>query len=155
MADHPSEQELAKWQRWFAVECNNTAWDLAEKPQRSPEENEAMLQAAHAAAYHWSKAGNELNQVRARLLLAQVHALLGDGPRALEYALSSHAYLTKHPSEDWERALSHAVLAHAAKVAGQEALYREHYLVAKRLGEGLPEDDKAMFKKTFGQIPGI
>ncbi|MBI3832240.1 MAG: hypothetical protein HY291_22145 [Planctomycetes bacterium] len=155
MPDHPNDQELAKWQRWFAVECNNAAWDLAEKPERSTEENAAMLQVAHAAAYHWSKAGNALNQVRARLLLAQVHALLGDGPRALEYARSSHADLAQPQSPEWERALAHAVLAHAAKVAGQEALYREHYPVAKRLGEGLPEDDKAMFMKTFGQIPAI
>ncbi len=30
MPQQPGDEELARWQRWFAVELNNQAWDLAE-----------------------------------------------------------------------------------------------------------------------------
>jgi hypothetical protein len=35
MHDAVSPEELAKWTRWFAIECNNRAWRLAEAEERS------------------------------------------------------------------------------------------------------------------------
>ena len=70
MTDQPSPEDLKKWHRWFAVECNNAALELAEKTSRSEAESAQLLDAAHAAAFHWNQSGTELNVARARLLLA-------------------------------------------------------------------------------------
>jgi hypothetical protein len=43
--------EIKKAHRWFAVEGNNRAWDLAAKASRTPAEDSEMLLAAYAAAY--------------------------------------------------------------------------------------------------------
>ena len=45
-----------------------------------------MLDVAHASAHHWAHAGDELNRMRAAMLVAEVHALLGMGPTALALA---------------------------------------------------------------------
>ena len=44
-----------------------------------------MLDAAHAAAFHWSKVGSELQAIRAKMLLGHVHASLGHGDLAPGY----------------------------------------------------------------------
>ena len=51
MSDPPSPEETASWQKRLASQANNRAWGLAESTSRSPEEDEEMLQAAHAAMY--------------------------------------------------------------------------------------------------------
>ena len=50
MNPQPSAEETALWQRRLASQANNRAWALADAPLRTPEEDEEMLQAAHAAA---------------------------------------------------------------------------------------------------------
>jgi len=62
MANEPSLDEIARWDRWFAVEMNNRGWELAEQAERTPEETEEMLHAAHAAAMHWARVGTDLNE---------------------------------------------------------------------------------------------
>ncbi|MFN0019032.1 MAG: hypothetical protein ACKVP0_12280 [Pirellulaceae bacterium] len=70
MADAPFD--LAKAQRWFAIECNNAAWELLDKPGRTADETERLLHVAHASVHHWLAAGNAMNQLRGVVLLANV-----------------------------------------------------------------------------------
>ena len=48
MTNHRSI-EVARWTRWFAIECNNRVWRLAEATRRTSAEDDEMLHAAHAA----------------------------------------------------------------------------------------------------------
>jgi hypothetical protein len=154
MSEQPSQEEVSKWSRWFAVECNSRAWELSEQPQRSSAEDLEMLHAAHAAAFHWSKVGNALNTARATMLLAHVHAFLEHGEVALDYAQQSHAIIISGGSPDWEMAFSHAVLAHAAYAAGEAALYAEHYAQARDLGDAIANPkDQEIFMASFVRIP--
>ena len=57
MYNQPTAEDIARWDRWFAVEMNNQAWSLVENPGRTPAETEDMLHAAHAAALHWKCVG--------------------------------------------------------------------------------------------------
>jgi len=148
------QEEVAKWDRWFAGEANNVAWTLAETTGRTAQQCYEMLHAAHAAAYHWGRVGTDLHKARCEMLLAQVHALLGSGVLAMEYALRSQTFVCAHDSPDWEVALMHAVLANAAFAAGNMSLYDEHYALARRLGEAIADaEDRAIFNSTFSQVP--
>lgn len=73
MSEAKSPEEAAAWHRRFAAASNNRAWDLSVQT-RNAAEDEEMLHAAHASAWHWSKVGTELNRMRATMLLAEVHA---------------------------------------------------------------------------------
>jgi len=149
-----SPEEVAKWTRRLAIECNNRAWRLAEAEGRTAAEDEEMLHCAHAAALHWSRVGTELHQARATMLLAHVHALRGRGESAMDYATQSFDYVASHDSPPWEVAFAHAVLANAAAAAGKRDLHGKHYGIAKVLGASLPdEEERAIFEATFRVVP--
>jgi hypothetical protein len=153
MHDAIPRDELPKLHRYFAVECNNRAWRLSESPARTPADDREMLDAAHAAALHWSKVGTELHGARAEMLLAHVHALLGRGESAMAYARSSFHFLTSRESPAWEVAFAHAILAGAAAAAKDAALHRAHYEQARTLGAALGDEDRAYFDATFRTVP--
>lgn len=147
-------EEIARSHRWHAIECNNLAWRLSDLPGRTPVQDDEMLNAAHASAFHWSVVGTELNQARATMLLGHVHAALGSGDAARRYAQSSYDYLAAHDPPDWEIAFAHAILAHAAFAAGDAALHQQHYARAQELGEAIADpEDKEIFSNTFRFIP--
>ena len=153
MTEPPSPEEQSKWHRWFAVECNNLCWELTTKA-RSPEEEAEMLNAAHAAAFHWSKVGTELNDIRAKMLLGRVHALLGHGATAMEYAQEGHSYLLSHDAPDWEVAFAHAILAQAASVAGDGDLHARAYSDAQQAIDAISDpEDRAVVLEMFDQVP--
>ncbi len=150
----PTAEELSRGHRWFAIEANNRAWDLATRSSRSTAEDDEMLNAAHAAALHWAAVGNELNDARAKMLLAHVHAFVGNGALAQRYARASHSYLTAIDSPDWEIAFSHAVMAHAAASANDTSTHRKHYAAARAAADAIAGDeDRAIFEATFIRIP--
>jgi ferric-dicitrate binding protein FerR (iron transport regulator) len=82
MSEKPSPEEAALWRRRLASQANNRAWTLAESLSRTPDEDEEMLQAAHAAMYFWKIVGNSRNQAHAAQLVAHVYALLGQAEPA-------------------------------------------------------------------------
>ncbi|HUR32237.1 MAG TPA: hypothetical protein VM032_00465 [Vicinamibacterales bacterium] len=154
MAERPSPEEISRWQKWFAVACNNRAWELIEKTARTPADVHEMLHAAHASAWHWARVGTDLNEARANMLLGMAHALASDGPLGLRYASSAFNYFNEHEAPDWEQAFAHATLAAAAKAAGNADLHREHYAEAARLGEAIAApEDRSVFQRSFAQVP--
>src|SRR5882762_9481144 len=101
MSDERGLEEARTWHRSFAAAGNNRAWDLSVQT-RSAEEDQEMLNAAHASAWHWTNVGTELNRMRAVMLLAEVHALRGFGRSALAYAEEMRTYLLGISSPGWE-----------------------------------------------------
>src|SRR5580692_303742 len=108
MTDATAPAEATSWHRRFAAAANNRAWDLSVRTRNAAEDQE-MLDAAHASAWHWMKVGTELNHMRATMLLAEVHALLGLGRSALAYAEEMQRYFLGIQSPDWEVAFVHVV----------------------------------------------
>lgn len=142
------------WHKRFAAQANNRAWDLTTMA-RTPAQDREMLDAAHASAWHWDAIGTELNRMRATMLLAEVHALLGHGASAFEFAQTMHAYFVDNPqTPDWELAFAHAIQAHAAAVAGVSAIHRRAFDNASAAIQAIASaEDRAIVMKTFAQVP--
>lgn len=70
----------------IAIECHNSTWDLMEKDERSDEENDLMINMAHASLYHWMLVGQRINTVRGEWLLSRVYAFLNMPEIGLIYA---------------------------------------------------------------------
>jgi len=137
MDERPTPEETALWQRRLASQPNNRAWTLAEAVSRTPEEDEEMLQAAHAAMHFWKIVGNDNNRAHAAQLVAHVYALLGLPGPAAHYLAKSQKVFFSDGAEPWEVALAHAVSANVAAAEQDAGAHREHYakafeLVAKR-----------------------
>lgn len=154
MTEKPTEEETQLWQRRLGAQANNLGWALAEKPSRTRDEDAEMLHAAHASRHLWGKNGTERNFALADLLLGHVHALLGNGQAAMQYANTAFAYFTSHQSEAWELAFAHAVLANAAQAAALPDNHRENYARALEIADTLTnKEDRKVFDVTFAVIP--
>ena len=153
MLQPPDNADLQAWHRYFAKQANNRAWELSVDTRGAAEDRE-MLDAAHAAAWHWQVVGTELHHMRATMLLAEVHAALGDGATAMGYAREMHAYfLGKTDTPDWEVAFAHLVYAHAAHAAGDLAVHRSAYRQAATALEAIAnEEDRAIVLQSFRQL---
>jgi hypothetical protein len=153
VSDAKASEEATAWHRRFAAAGNNRAWDLSVQT-RNAAEDEEMLNAAHASAWHWTKVGSELNRMRARMLLAEVHALLGFGQSALAYAEEMRAYFLAVQSPEWEVAFVHVVHAHAASTAGDTEKHQASYSLAVAALETVSnEKERGIVASTFSHVP--
>ena len=149
----PTDSDLQDWHKRFAITANNRAWELSVLECTAEQEQE-MLDVAHASAWHWSAVGTELNRMRSTMLLAEVHALLGLGASALRYAEEMRAYFTARETADWELAFTHVIHAHAASAAGAVETHRVAYQAAKIALQAIAnEEDRIIVDKTFRQVP--
>jgi hypothetical protein len=153
LSDPKSSEEATAWHRRFAAASNNRAWDLSLQ-KRNPAEDKDMLNAAHASAWHWAKVGSELNRMRATMLLAEVHALLGFGQSALAYVEEMRAYFLAVQSPMWEVAFVHVVHALAASAAGETEKHRASYGLAVAAIEAVSnEEERRNVASTFSHVP--
>ncbi|MEI6735222.1 MAG: hypothetical protein WCK94_14680 [Comamonadaceae bacterium] len=153
MQPSPSDSDLQDWHKRFAALANNRAWELS-IVKRTAEQDQEMLDAAHASAWHWSAVGTELNRMRSTMLLAEVHALLGFGTSALRYAEEMRTYFVDRETADWELAFTHVIHAHAASAAGAVDTHRVAYGKALVAIKAIADDeDRAIVNKTFHQVP--
>jgi hypothetical protein len=146
MDEKPTPEETAGWQRRLASQANNRAWTLAEATLRTPDQDEEMLQAAHAAMYFWKIVGNENALAHAAQLVAHVYALLGLPGPASHFMAKAKPFFLSGKAEAWEVALGHAVAANVAAAQKDAEAHREHYAKAFELVAALtdPEERKTL-----------
>lgn len=150
----PEDTEPETWHRFFAASANNAAWTLAELPPAEANPRE-LLDAAHAAAWHWQRVGTELHRMRAQMLLALAHAQAGLGRTALAYADEARAYFLARPgTPDWETAFVHVAHADAARVAGAADAYARSYAFARQAIAAIEkQEDREMVERVFRYVP--
>ena len=154
MSRIPTDTDPANWHRHFAAQANNLAWDLAES-RTDASQDDRMLAAAHAAAWHWDAVGTDLHRMRATMLLALAHALAGHGQTAWRQAQSvCEFFLARADTPDWETAFVHAIHALAAAASGRPAEHAASWEQARRSVEAIAdEQDRAIVLKTWALVP--
>ena len=137
--------------RQLAVDLFNHTWTLLELEERSADEDDEMLGAAHASRYHWSKASTEAkHQARGEWQLARVYAVLGRGEPAVHHAERCLAWCGRGEVEDWDAAFAHEALARAHRVAGNEDEAERHKSLARELGDAIADpEDREHFDKDW------
>ena len=137
---------------FFAKKVFNETWDLLEKQGRSREENELMLQAAFASAYHWQKAGTGLHQQRAEWLIARVYTVLGLSDEAIRHAQNCLELTNQYADlmQDFDRAFAFEAAARANALAGNMDLAREFHQQAENAGQEIHDnEDRKIFLDDF------
>lgn len=139
--------------QFFSKHCFNRAWDLIDKPHRTPEDNEQMIHLAHASIWHWSERPDctDKNLSIGYWQLSRIYAQIGDGASAAKYA---QICLEKSPKEDpFLLGYAHEALARAAKIQGNTAKAKEHHAEASRLAETI--DDAESQKMLMNDLNGM
>lgn len=153
MSESASQEDVARFHRGFAAMSNDRAWALT-LLEPSAARDEGMLQASYASAWHWSQVGTVLNWARAALLLAEVHALLGNGEQAWVYAERVRTFFLEVESPKWEAALIQTVHAHAASASGRTAEHRASYERATAALAAIgDEEERSIVARTFALVP--
>jgi hypothetical protein len=84
---------LSKSKREFhrktAVLCFNETWDYLEERERTEQDDQRMLQLAHASRYHWGLVGTPRNMAVGDWQISRVYAALKQPHLSLLYAKSS------------------------------------------------------------------
>ena len=153
MSHLPDDTNADSWHRYFAIETNNRAWELAVKASRTESELQEMLNVAHASAMHWSSVGTELNVARAKYLVAEVHALAGNGEYSRILVEEVMQFFDVGSLEDWEAAYIYTIRAHALSLVGsdQERVYS--YQQAKESVASISDpEERSIVEQTFNQI---
>lgn len=128
--------------RQVGVDLFNEVWRLME----TREDDERMLHAAHASAYHWAEAPEcePKNRARSEWQVSRVYSVLGRAEPALHHAQRCLELCEANADnlEDWDLPFAHEALARAHAVGGNAAESREHVAKARELGANLadPED---------------
>ena len=135
--------------RRLGVDLFNATWRLIE----SREDDDLMVHAAHASAYHWAVASEckPENRARSEWLLSRVYTLVGRPEAALDHAEHCLQWCAAHGLADWDLAYAHEALARANKLAGDEAAAAAH-LEQARAVEIADADDRAHLEEDLASL---
>lgn len=139
--------------RRMAVDLFNFVWTLLEKPARSVDENDAMLNAACASCYHWGLVGHPANQARGQWQISRVCSALGLAESAEHHARRSLEICRQHNLGDFDLAFAYEALARAAAVAKNAELCRQNLQFARDAAKDIKEDDdREWLMKNLAEI---
>ena len=150
--DESKPYTLEEAQREFARSTNGQVWELLQKEDRSPAENELMIHAAHASCYHWINVGTGVHHQRGEWLLAHVYAELGMAQPALWHATRCQELTDEFPElmKDFDRAYAFESLARAAALAKNREQALKYLKLAEDAGNIIANsEDKSIFWGDF------
>jgi hypothetical protein len=127
-------------------------WELLQKSDRTPEEEDEMLNAAHACTYHWRFAGGPVHQQRGEWLIGRVHVVLGHPEEALRHAERCFQLTGSHRDlmADFDIAYAYEGLARAYALSGVRADAELNYRLAREAGTKIQdEEDRSIFMGDF------
>jgi hypothetical protein len=126
-------------ERQLGVDLYNEAWRLME----SREDDDRLLYATHASAYHWLLApeAEPKNRARGEWQISRVYSVLGRPEPALHHAQRCLDLCEEHADnvEDWDTPFAYEALARAHKAAGNEAETARFTALAREAGEKISD----------------
>jgi len=142
-----SEEEC---HRRFAVKLNNLVWTLLDKEDKTAQEDEEMIHAAHASLSHWSVVGKAVNLQRGQWMVSHVYSVLNRPEPALYHAKKCMGLTHAHNFVDFDLAYAYEAMARANACSGNKSEYRKYIKLAEEAGEKIKKkEDKKLF---FGDL---
>jgi len=136
----------------FAKQFNGKIWELLEKPKRTPEEDDLLVDYAHASLAHWRVAGTEVHLQRGAWMLAHVYTVLGNAVLALQHAQHCQVLTERYKDQlsDFDFAYAHECMARAQALAGNQTEARKYIGLAIEAGSAIQDkEDREIFLGDF------
>jgi hypothetical protein len=138
----------------LASQAFNAAWDLIDKPDRTPDEDAEMLQRAFASRWHWGFAGGPGQWATGDWQIAHCASLLGLGQLAQMYARRAFDICEREGWGDWQRASMLEGMARAAAAAGDNAEHAKYYALAEAAVAAIEADeDREVIASQLATVP--
>jgi len=107
--------------RKLAVELFNYVWTLLEKPNRTADEDDQMIHAAHASRYHWQIVGGPKQCSISEWQISRVYAVLKRGEPAVYHAARALRWAEDRDVGPFYVAYGYEAMARACAVSGDLA----------------------------------
>lgn len=125
-------------------------------PERTPEQDDELIHAAHASRHHWAEVGTAANLARGEWQVSRVYATLGRAEPAIYHARRCLAYCESDPDalEEWDLPYAYEALARAHAVAGDTGEAERFAAGARELTEQVRDDeDREQLASDLATIP--
>lgn len=155
MSDMPMFDPQAA-HRHFSTECFNKAWDLIDKPDRTPTDNEEMLRLGMTSLWHWMQRQDctPTTLSAGYWQVSRINALLGRAADARRYGELCLEISQQEGVEPFYLAYAYEALARAALVAGERSEMQLHLTSARQTAEQVTDiEAKAMLLTDLDVIP--
>jgi hypothetical protein len=141
--------------RQLAVDLFNHVWTLLELPERTREQEDELVHAAHASRHHWAQVGEPKNLARGEWQVSRAYAAVGRAEPALHHARRCLEILEEESAdgEDWDVPFAHEALARAFLVAGDTEAAEHHLAVARELGASIADaEDREHLERELAKL---
>lgn len=140
-------------ERQLAVDLFNHVWTLLGLEQRTREQDDELIHAAHASRHHWAAVGEPANLARGEWQCSRVYAVLGRGEPAVHHARRCLGLCEEHGIGDWDLAFAYEALARAHRVAGDETEAERHKARAREAGDAIADpEDREIFERDYATL---
>ena len=135
--------------RQLGVDLFNGTWRLIE----SRTDDDAMVNMAHASAFHWTQAPEcrPENVARGHWLVSRVYAIVGRAEPALHHARRCLGLCEQYGLNDWDLAFAYEALARAKRVAGDDAEVERYRGLAENV-EIADVEDRELLERDLATL---
>jgi DNA-binding transcriptional MerR regulator len=149
MTDEPEPPD----HRRLGTTLFNGTWELMEKEDRTPADDDRMLHMAHASRYHWGEVGTTANRARGEWQCSRVYAVLRRPEPCKHHAQRTIDLCLENGIADWDLAFGYEALARAYAIAGDSEAAREQteHALAVEIAE---DEDRSLLHADLETIPG-
>ena len=140
-------------ERQAAIDLFHRTWRYLDLAERTPEHDAAMAACAEASLWHWRRVGAPTQWAIGEWQCSRVHAVLGDGTRALAHAQNCLAIAEADRVDDFVPASAHEALSRAYAGLGDMDAARDERNLAYRLAIELDDEDRDVIEHDLGTIP--
>lgn len=136
-----SELDQAAAHKFFSANCFNKAWELIDKTDRTPDEDQQMIRLNQASMWHWTQREDctDKNLSIGYWQASRIYALLGQADNARSYGQLSLEY--SKDQAPFYGGYAHEALARAEWVAGSPEKAEEHLSRAKQMADDVEEQE--------------
>ena len=138
-----------------AVDSFNLVWGLLDKRERTKEDDDRMVHAAHASRFHWGEIGTPVEFERGEWQISRVYSVLKRSESALYHAKRCLEICQRNSIGDFDIAFAYEAMARASAAAGEMSHCQRYIKSAREAGDQIKEKgDRNYFFSELKMIPG-
>jgi len=142
--------------RTLAADLFNHVWTLLETSDRTPEQDDEMVHAAHASRFHWGEpgVGEPVHLARGEWQISRVYAVLGRAEPALWHGERCLALAERHGLSPFDVGAASEAIARAHLIAGdlgEVATWKAR--AAAALDQVEDPDDREILEGDLATLP--
>lgn len=125
--------------RKLAADLFNEVWLLLEKSNRTPDEDDRMLHAAHASRFHWQDIGSPREWSIGEWQISRVYAVLKRAEPAIYHGRRALNWARDHSVGPFFIAYGYEAMARAYAVAGDIDSAKKYIAQAREVAARIPD----------------